>query len=88
VLGPILVLKLKFAPKGYDRKLVAELWNFPDSTRVLELSTKCATSEAFQVAAETRAFLTKAGVDLAGEQAPKTRKALEFFSEQLMAEGR
>ena len=26
ILGPIFVLKLKFAPEGYDRKLVAELW--------------------------------------------------------------
>ncbi|HEU0024835.1 MAG TPA: hypothetical protein VFQ12_09405 [Thermoleophilaceae bacterium] len=85
ILGPILVLKLKFSPEGYDRKLVAELWNYPDSSRVLELSTKCATSEAFQVAADTRAFLTTRGVDLAGEQEPKTRKALEFFSEQLTA---
>ena len=83
ILGPILVLKLKFSPKGYDRKLVAELWNYPDSTRVLELSTKCLPGEAFQVAAQTRAFLTKADVDLAGEQAPKTRKALEFFSAAL-----
>jgi hypothetical protein len=50
---------------------------------VLELSTKCAPSEAFQVAAETRAFLNGRGVDLAGKQETKTRKALEFFSERL-----
>ena len=37
----------------------------------------------FQVAAETRAFLTERGVDLGGEQKTKTRKALEFFSKQL-----
>ena len=29
----------------------------PTATRILEISTKCAPSEAFQVAAETRAFL-------------------------------
>jgi hypothetical protein len=86
VLGPIFVLKLKFAPKGFDRKLVAELWLYPDNTMVLELSTKCAPSEAFQVAAETRAFLTQRGVDLTGEQETKTKKALEYFSEQLQAE--
>jgi hypothetical protein len=57
VLGPINVLKLKFSPEGYDRRLVAEMWLYPDNTRILELSTKCAPSEAFQVAAETRAFL-------------------------------
>lgn len=83
ILGPIFVLKLKFSPEGYERKLVAELWWYPDYSRVLELSTKCAPSEAFQVAAETRAFLSGRGVNLSGEQQTKTRKALEFFSGRL-----
>jgi hypothetical protein len=87
ILGPIFVLKLKFAPKGYPRKLVAELWLYPDNSMILELSTKCAPSEAFQVAAETRAFLTERDIDLTGEQETKTRKALEFFSERLLADG-
>jgi hypothetical protein len=85
ILGPIFVLKLKFAPKGYDRRLVAELWLYPDNSMILELSTKCAPPEAFQVAAEVRAFLTQRGIDLSGEQETKTKKALEFFSEQLQA---
>ena len=82
MLGPIFVLKLKFAPKGFARKLVAEMWLYPDGSRVLELSTKCAPREGFQVAAETRAFLSERGVDLSGEQQTKTRKALEFFSKE------
>jgi hypothetical protein len=85
ILGPISVLKLKLSPEGYGRKLVSELWLYPDNSMILELSTKCAPSEAFQVAAETRAFLTQRGVDLTGEQQTKTKKALEFFSKQLKA---
>ena len=87
ILGPISVLKLKFAPEGYDRKLVSELWLYPDNSMILELSTKCAPSEAFQVAAEARAFLTQKGVDLTGEQQTKTKKALEYFSKRLQANG-
>jgi len=87
VLGPIFVLKLKFAPKGYDRKMVGELWLYPDNSMILELSTKCGPSEAFQVGAEARAFLTEHGVDLGGEQETKTKRALEFFSQRLQAEG-
>ena len=83
LLGPIFVLKLKFSPAELDRKMVAELWLFPDNSRVLELSTKCAPSETFQVAAEVRAYLSERGVSLAGEQQAKTSKALEFFSKQL-----
>jgi hypothetical protein len=83
LLGPIFVLKLKASPPGYGRKMVVELWLYPDGTRILELSTKCATSEAFQVAAESRAFLAERDVKLGGAQTTKTRKALEFFSDQL-----
>jgi hypothetical protein len=80
VLGPIFVLKLRFTPEELARKLVAEMWLYPDGSRVLELSTKCAPTEAFQAAAETRAFLSSRGVDLTGEQQTKTRKALDFFA--------
>jgi hypothetical protein len=87
VLGPVFVLKLKFSPDGYARKLIAEMWLYPDYSAILELSTKCAPSEAFQVAAETRAFLAERGISLTGDQATKTRKALEFFSGQLATAG-
>jgi hypothetical protein len=80
VLGPILVLKARFEPEGLGRRLVAELWMYPDNSRVLELSTKCEPREAFLAAAETRVFLSGRGVELGGEQQAKTRKALEFFA--------
>jgi len=80
-LGPVNVIKLKFSPTGFARRLVAELWSFPDMSRILELSTKCAPAETAQVVAEARAFLTERGVDLTGEQETKTRKALEYFAQ-------
>ena len=86
ILGPIFVLKLKWMPEGFGRKLVAEAWLYPDNTMLLELSTKCSPTNAFQVAAETRAFLTERGVDLTSEQETKTKRALEFFAKKLQAE--
>lgn len=83
ILGPIFVLKLRFRPEEFGRKLVGEMWLYPDGSRLLELSTRCAPSEAFEVAAELRAFLASHGVDLSGEQETKTRKALEYFSKSL-----
>ena len=80
VLGPIFVLKLRFTPEELARRVVAEIWLYPDGSRILELSTRCVPAEAFQVAAETRAFLTGRGIDLSGEQETKTRKALEYFA--------
>jgi hypothetical protein len=83
VLGPIFVLKLRFSPKGLDRKLVAEMWLYPDDSHILELSTKCLPADAFQTAVESRAFLAQRGIDLSGEQQTKTRRALEFFSARM-----
>jgi hypothetical protein len=83
LLGPVTIFKLKFAPKGFGRRMVAELWNYPDGTRLLELSTKCQPNEAFQVATEARLFLTGHGVDLGGEQQTKTKTALDYFARAL-----
>ncbi|MGH9214505.1 MAG: adenylate cyclase [Acidimicrobiales bacterium] len=87
VLGPITVFKLKFAPTGLGRRLAAELWNYPDGSRILELSTKTAPQEAFQAAAELKGFMADRGIDLSGEQQTKTRTALEYFSQVLTAGG-
>ena len=87
ILGPIFVLKLKYLPKGFARKMVAEMWLYPDGSRILELSTKCQPGEAFQVAAETRAYLASKGVDLDTEQQTKTRTALEYFAKNVADAG-
>jgi len=84
VLGPIPVMKLKMM-KHMGRKLVAELWFYPDGSRILELSTKCAPAEALQVAAEGKAYLSELGIDLSGRQQTKTRTALNFFSKEAKA---
>jgi hypothetical protein len=84
VLGPINVLKLKFTPADLpNRRFAAELWNYPDGARLLELSTKCPPDQAFQIAAQTKAYLAGHGVDLFADQQTKTRTALEFFAREL-----
>jgi len=84
LLGPIFVLKLKFTPEELrKRKMVAEMWLYPDGARILELSTKCAPSEMFQVANEVRGYLTEKGIDVGGEQTTKTATALGYFADHL-----
>lgn len=80
VLGPITVMKLNTVPAWFGRKLVGELWEYPDGSRIVELSTKCRPEETFDVAVRTRSLLAERGVDLSGEQTTKTRTALEFFA--------
>jgi hypothetical protein len=79
-LGPIPIIKVKVAPEGFGRKLVGELWMYPDGSQIVELSTKARPDEAFQVAAEAKAFLLSKEVDLTSEQQTKTKTALEFFT--------
>ena len=86
VLGPITLLKLKFSPKNLGRAMVAELWLYPHGSKILELSTKCPPSEAFQVAALTRAYLTDHGIDPTAEQQTKTRTALKYFAARAVEE--
>jgi hypothetical protein len=83
ILGPVFVLKLKDAPSGFARKLVGEMWLYPDGSRIVELSMKCAPADAFDVAAEARRFLAGHGIDLEGEQQTKTKTALEYFANEL-----
>jgi hypothetical protein len=83
VLGPINLMKLEFNPGGLKRKFVAELWMYPDGARILELSTKASPGNAFEVAAETRSYLKKKGLDLTADQQPKTNRALQHFTELL-----
>jgi hypothetical protein len=80
ILGPIPILKLKVQPERLGRKLVGELWLYPDGSQIVELSTKAPPEEALQVALEAKAFLQTRGIDLSGEQQTKTKTALEFFS--------
>ena len=83
VLGPINLMKLEFQPDGLKRNFVAELWMYPDGSRILELSTKASAEDAFHVAARTLAFLKKKGLDVTAEQQPKTNRALKHFSNLL-----
>jgi hypothetical protein len=83
VLGPLFVLKLKFVAPEIAASMVAELWLYPDGSRIFELSTKCLPSTAFDSAIRLRAFMQERGVELGGEQQAKTRKALRYFSSAL-----
>jgi hypothetical protein len=81
--GPTFVLKTRQWVKPLNRRVVVEMWLFPDGSRNLEISTKCEPGEAFQVAQETRAYLQGIGIDLTGNQQTKTRAAMEFFGPEV-----
>ena len=79
-LGPIAVLRLKFALPGHPRKFTLEHWQYPGESPLVELSTKSTPAEVFNVVGEVVGFLRDKGLRPTGTQEPKTRKALEFYS--------
>jgi hypothetical protein len=82
-LGPAYVVVLKHTPPKFRRKLTVEQWHYPGEVPLVEVSTKCAPADAIVAASETVDFLAGIGLTPSGEQAPKTRKALEFFAAHL-----
>ena len=84
-LGPIFVLKQSFIPDDFHRKLVAEMWFYPDGSRLLELSTKCLPAEMMQVVTETRLYMDDLGITLQAAQETKTKSALQFFAKEATA---
>jgi len=79
-LGPIFALKLRVVLPEFPRKLAAEMWMYPDGSRLLEVSTKSSPREALTVAEEARSVLAHRGVRLTGDQVTRTTRALEFFA--------
>jgi hypothetical protein len=81
--GPTFVLKVRVWVKQLDRRLVLELWLFPDGSRNMEISTKATPSEAFQFATEFKKYLADIGIELTGNQQSKTRAAMQFFAPEV-----
>jgi len=88
VLGPIFVLKLPFTPKELAHKLVIEMWLYPDGSRILELSTKCAPPDLSEILTNVRGYLIERGIERHGEQQTKTKTALEYFTKSAKATGK
>jgi hypothetical protein len=86
VLGPTFVLKAKHQPQDFDRRIVVEMWLYPDGSRILEVSTKGLPAEAFQVGATFKAYLAKLGVSLAAPQETKTKAALDFYKAKVKSD--
>ena len=81
--GPTFVLKARKWIKRLDRRLVVEMWLFPDGSRNLEISVKSEPSEAFQVAQEAKEFFKDIGIGLSADQQTKTRAAMQFFQPEV-----
>jgi hypothetical protein len=68
--------------------MVAELWFYPDGSRILELSIKCAPGDVLKVIADARVFLGKRGIAVSADQEAKTQRALQYFARLHPANGK
>jgi hypothetical protein len=81
--GPIFLLKAKHEPKEFKRGITVEMWLWPDGKHILEISTKCLPTEAFQAGVEFKAYLADQGIDLGAPQETKTKTAMQKFKAKL-----
>jgi hypothetical protein len=81
-LGPAYVVVLKFTPPELRAKMTIEQWHYPGEVPMVELSTKAAPGDILAVYDKAVSFLGSHGLTAEGEQETKTRKALEFYSQQ------
>jgi hypothetical protein len=89
VLGPVDARKWDLDnPEGFPHTLSVEEWSLPDATRFLELSFKIGANEATDAHSAFRALLMQLGIDIAGDQSPKTPRVLRYFAERLDDPGR
>jgi hypothetical protein len=84
VLGPVDARKWDLDnPAGFPHRLGIEEWSLPDATHFTELSFKVTADEAKEAHTAFRALLIGLGVDVAGDQTPKTPRVLKYFANRL-----
>ena len=75
---------MAFDPKAPPRRIVAEIWLYPDGSRILELSTKCLPDGDVPGRRGGQGLPARAGASTSsGAQQTKTKTALEFYAGQL-----
>lgn len=78
--GPVEVRRCRFDLAASDYPLVAEQWTFPDGSSIAELSTRCLSAKAADVAAQTSSALRAHGIVPDDEpQVTKTEATLRYF---------
>jgi hypothetical protein len=82
VLGPADARVWKVKVSSFGSTLTFELWELPDNSQILELSTRVSAESADQKQAQLAAYLQSKGFDTSTEQETKTQAALDYFSSE------
>lgn len=79
--GPVEVTRTVGGHPGMPGRLELQRWDYPDGSRLTEVSTKCRPPRAVSAAAAIRRLLVERGIDLGIEQRSKSGASLAHFSE-------
>ncbi len=79
--GPAEVTRTVGVVPGMVGRLELQRWDYPDGSRLTEVSTKCRPSRAVTAAAAIRRLLVDRGIDLDSEQHSKSGASLAHFAE-------
>jgi hypothetical protein len=86
VLGPVVVLRSACGRAGLGGLTAAELWCYPDGSRMLELSVKCRPARAVEVAHRASEALAQRGIVVCGGSESKSARSVEFFAGRPIAD--
>ncbi|MEJ3659133.1 hypothetical protein WEH80_39870 [Actinomycetes bacterium KLBMP 9759] len=79
VLGPIDVVRMRSAERGY--RIDVESWQFPDGATVVELSVKCRPTRSKHTVKAVRNLIADRRIALAPHQLTKTQLALRLLAD-------
>lgn len=78
--GPVEVTRTVGTVPGMVGRLELQRWDYPDGSRLTEVSTKCRPARAVTAAAAIRRLLVDRGIDLDTEQHSKSGASLAHFA--------
>lgn len=78
--GPVVMRRVRMRPDGLSRPLDVQQWDYPDGTRLLELSTRSSADDLVDVTTRTARFLEQHGIRRSKPCPTKADQTLEFFA--------
>jgi hypothetical protein len=81
VYGPVDVRRVRLRPAGLSYPLDVQQWNYPDGTRLLELSTRSNADDLIEVTSRTARFLEQYGIRRSKTRPTKADLTLDFFAQ-------
>jgi hypothetical protein len=84
--GPVEVHRTRPRHDGPGRGLELQEWMYPDGSRLLEVSTRCASADLLRTAVDAKVFLDHHAIEQSGPCPTKADTTLDYFTRRRLVE--